>query len=306
MGLAVYRWEPSSAAIRGLLERVFRTVGRQPRHLISDQGTQFTARGFRQWCRRRRIGHRFGAVGKYGSLAVIERCIRTFKADCTRRLTLVPYHPADIRQELALYVCWYNSRRPHTWLGGATPVRFATAGAGQAGHLASSPVRVGRGVHFVPLHRSSCAYNPGHSSNSRSATTPDVEPAHHHACASGLNPIARNPFPKWQTDSLVFSNPVGRRGGASRCSGPDRPDSLIRLRLGSGFVRPDSRSEWRTRSHWPTSAGHDHSASTNFCTASLNICGCCRLSRWPESGRRRNREPLIPVCMISASFDGMS
>jgi len=44
-----------------------------------------------------------GAIGKYGSLAVIERCIRTLKTERTRRLTIVPYWLVAIEQELAFY-----------------------------------------------------------------------------------------------------------------------------------------------------------------------------------------------------------
>ena len=78
-------------------------------------------------------------------------------------------------------------------------------------------------------------------------------PAHRHACASGLDPAAANPFPKWPRDSLVFSHPVERRGRASRCSGPDGPDSRIRLRLGYDLLRLENLSVWRTRSRRPTS-----------------------------------------------------
>src|SRR6185436_501829 len=74
MGFVVYRREPSPRAIRKFLEGVFRRIGEWPENLISDQGTQFTEKEFRRWCRRHGIRHRFGAVGKYGSLAVIERC----------------------------------------------------------------------------------------------------------------------------------------------------------------------------------------------------------------------------------------
>jgi len=121
MGFAVYRGQPSSVAVRDFLERLFRRVGRRPRHFITDQGRQFIAKEFKRWCRRRGIRHRFGAVGKYGSLAVIERSIRTLKAECTRCLLLVPYSFAAFDQELALYFSWYNGHRPHTRLGGATP-----------------------------------------------------------------------------------------------------------------------------------------------------------------------------------------
>jgi len=72
-------------------------------------------------CRRRGIRQRFGAIGKYGSLAVIERCIRSIKTECTRRLILVPYRLAAMQRELAVYFSWYNIHRPHSRLGAATP-----------------------------------------------------------------------------------------------------------------------------------------------------------------------------------------
>lgn len=121
MGFAVFRRQSPSAAIRRFLERLFREVGRRPRSLVSDQGRQFTATEFRHWCRRRGIRQRVGAIGRYGSLAVIERCIRTFKDECTRRLVTIPYRLAAFKTEMGLYFCWYNIHRPHTRLRGATP-----------------------------------------------------------------------------------------------------------------------------------------------------------------------------------------
>jgi len=118
MGFAIFRCQPTSAAVQGFLERLSRS--HQPRHLVSDQGSQFTAREFKCWCRRRGIRQRFGAIGKYGSLAVIEHCIRTIKHECTRRLILVPYRLAAMEQELTFYFSWYNGHRPHSRLG-ATP-----------------------------------------------------------------------------------------------------------------------------------------------------------------------------------------
>ena len=121
MGFAVYRALPSSASVRRFLEAAFQEAGAIPHDLISDQGIQFTPRAFRRWCHRHGIRHRFGALGKYGSLAVIERGIRTIKNECTRRLSVVPYRLAAFDQELALYCSWYNSLRPHSRLRGATP-----------------------------------------------------------------------------------------------------------------------------------------------------------------------------------------
>jgi putative transposase len=121
MGFAIYRGQPSAKAVLRFLERLIAEVGQPPRDLISDQGRQFVAKEFRRWCRRRGIRQRFGAIGQYGSLAVIERCIRTIKTECTRRLVAVPYRLADFERELGLYFSWYGSHRPHTRLRSATP-----------------------------------------------------------------------------------------------------------------------------------------------------------------------------------------
>jgi transcriptional regulator with XRE-family HTH domain len=87
MGCSVFEHCPSSAALCSFLEGVVRHAT-TPKYIITDHGKQFTARPFRRWCRRRGIRRRFGAVGQYGSLAVIERFIRTLKDECTRRLVV--------------------------------------------------------------------------------------------------------------------------------------------------------------------------------------------------------------------------
>jgi putative transposase len=121
MGFAIFRRPPNAKAVRGFLEPRFREEGHQPRHLVTDHGVQFVAREFRRWCHRRGIRQRFGAIGQYGSLAVIERCVRTLKTECTRRLTVVPYRFTAFRQDLGLYFSWYNGHRPHMRLGAGTP-----------------------------------------------------------------------------------------------------------------------------------------------------------------------------------------
>jgi transposase InsO family protein len=120
MGFGVFRRQPSASAVREFLARRFREEGCQPRHLVTDHGKQFVARAFKRWCSRRGIRQRFGAIGKYGSLAVIERAIRTFKTECTRRL-IVPYRLTLMQRELALFVSWYNGHRPHSRFAAATP-----------------------------------------------------------------------------------------------------------------------------------------------------------------------------------------
>ncbi len=60
------------------------------------------------------------AVGQYGSIAVIERFIRTLKDDGLRRI-LVPLTLEKMRAEANAIIAWYNTCRPHTALGGRTP-----------------------------------------------------------------------------------------------------------------------------------------------------------------------------------------
>lgn len=120
MGVIAFRQQPSSAAIRAFLDRVGRKAGAAPNYIITDQGRQFVAVGFRRWCRRQGVGQRFGAVGKYGSIAVIERFIRTMKAEGTLRI-LVPWRLAACQRELSIFAAWYNHERPHDTLGARTP-----------------------------------------------------------------------------------------------------------------------------------------------------------------------------------------
>ena len=120
MDFAVFTQNPTSLAVRQMLGRAIREAGQVPDHLITDQGTQFTDKGFRRWCRRRGIRQRFGAVGKYGSISVVERLIRTMKAEALRRI-VVPLDRSAFRREVSLFVEWYNQHRPHSTLEAATP-----------------------------------------------------------------------------------------------------------------------------------------------------------------------------------------
>ncbi len=120
MGAAVFLKEPSSAEVVRFLERVCRALRSRPAHLITDHGVQFAASDFAAWCHRRGIRRRFGAIGKYGSLAVVERFIRSMKTECTRAI-LVSFRRLEFERGLEAYVAWFNAERPHTFLAGATP-----------------------------------------------------------------------------------------------------------------------------------------------------------------------------------------
>ena len=72
MGAAVFTRPPSSVAVRSFVDGVIREAT-TPKYIITDHGKQFTAGAFRRWCRRRDVRQRFGALGRYGSLAAVGR-----------------------------------------------------------------------------------------------------------------------------------------------------------------------------------------------------------------------------------------
>ena len=86
VGFAVFDKHPSSIDVRQFLGRVVAQVGAPPEVLICDRGKQFIAEGFKKWCRRREINLRYGAVGKQGSIAVVERLIRTMKEEGAQKI----------------------------------------------------------------------------------------------------------------------------------------------------------------------------------------------------------------------------
>jgi putative transposase len=121
MGYAVFLKEPSSAEVCMMLGRGIAVAGKAPRHIVCDHGPQFDCDGFRRWCRRKGIKPpRYGAIGKRGSLAVIERLILTLKT-LLCCLPLVPLRRSTFHCEIGAAIDWYNEQRPHMTLGGRTP-----------------------------------------------------------------------------------------------------------------------------------------------------------------------------------------
>ncbi len=127
-GFAVFTKMPSSSEACRFLDRATRRRGsRKPRHIVADKGNQFSCREFRSWCARHRIRPRFGAVGKQGSITVVERFIRSMKSECTR-LIRVPLDLRAMRHEIGAYATWYNEHRPHQALDGRTPAEVCAGG----------------------------------------------------------------------------------------------------------------------------------------------------------------------------------
>ncbi|UCG16703.1 MAG: transposase [Phycisphaerales bacterium] len=120
IGFGVFPKRPTSLAVCTFLGRMITRANATPKYLICDKDSIFWCREFKRWCRRKRIRPRYGAVGQHGSIAVIERFIRTMKDEATRRI-LVPQRRTDFHRELNHFFAWYNECRPHAALEGRTP-----------------------------------------------------------------------------------------------------------------------------------------------------------------------------------------
>ena len=120
LGLAVFKKQPTSTAVRAFLGRAIGRSKACPKYIVCDQGSQFTSGGFKAWCKRKSIRPRYGAVHRHGSIAVIERFIKSIKDEWLRRLVITLRIEA-MRHDLSTYASWFNEHRPHQALGGSTP-----------------------------------------------------------------------------------------------------------------------------------------------------------------------------------------
>jgi transposase InsO family protein len=130
IGFAVFESLPDSEEIIKVLNKAIKRSGKKPKHIITDKGTQFYPSNakdenkgkhpFFKWCKRKGIKRRTGAVGKFGSVAIIERFMKSLKNECARMI-IVPLNMSKLRHEINLYITWYNQFRTHEYLKGRTP-----------------------------------------------------------------------------------------------------------------------------------------------------------------------------------------
>jgi len=120
MGEKVFTKCPTGADITKAFEEICCENAVSPKHLVLDHGAQFYCREMLDWCKGRNVKPRFGAVGRHGSIAVVERLHLSMKEECTRRI-IVPLNKRDFEKELSFWQEWYNSLRPHMTLKGKTP-----------------------------------------------------------------------------------------------------------------------------------------------------------------------------------------
>jgi hypothetical protein len=121
MGIGVFPGRPDCRSVCAFFGRSIRRVGTPPKYVVCDRDSIFDCEAFRRWIKRKGIKPpRYGAVGKHGSIAVVERFILTLKNEGTRRI-MIPFRRDAVRRELQIFTDWYNEARPHMTLGGKTP-----------------------------------------------------------------------------------------------------------------------------------------------------------------------------------------
>jgi putative transposase len=115
----VFASEPSASEVLAVLDRAVCRHG-PPRHFVSDRGAQFTSAAFRGRLAAHAVRQRFGAVGQYGSIAIVERFWRTLKGLLGVRLSPA-LSKTHLEHRVDRALCYYACLRPHQGLAGATP-----------------------------------------------------------------------------------------------------------------------------------------------------------------------------------------
>jgi transposase InsO family protein len=125
LSVRVFSKEASAREIAQIVSRTSKRHGR-PAHFVSDHARCFTGQVFRRKLLWLGVKQRFGAVGKKGSIALIERRWRTLKDALGLRL-LRPLVAEDLAVTVEMGLLHYSHFRPHQALGGATPGRRVRA-----------------------------------------------------------------------------------------------------------------------------------------------------------------------------------
>ena len=89
------------------MDTATRRSGAKPKCIIADKGKEFFCQPFKDWCERRGILPRYGAIGKHGSIAIVDRFIGSMKTECTWKI-MVPLRLQVMLRDLACYATWYD------------------------------------------------------------------------------------------------------------------------------------------------------------------------------------------------------
>lgn len=112
----------SGARVGRELDRVVELRGR-PCTIVSDNGTEFTSNAMLTWAEKNAVEWHFIAPGKPQQNAFIESFNGRLRDECVNEHIFDGLPHA--RRILAAWRADYNTARPHTSLGGLTPIEYA-------------------------------------------------------------------------------------------------------------------------------------------------------------------------------------
>lgn len=121
----LFATEPSAAEMAAALDEALARARRfHPDltldHFVTDKGACFTAEEFQRAVARNGLNARFGAVGRHGSIALIERLWLGLKDLLQLRLDRCLLIE-DLERRVGLGLLYYSVLKPHQGLRGATP-----------------------------------------------------------------------------------------------------------------------------------------------------------------------------------------
>jgi putative transposase len=118
-GLRVVRALDAIAAVHGY-----------PEEIVCDNGPEFTGRALDQWAYQHHVRIRFIDPGRPVQNAIVESFNGRMRDECLNQHWFLDL--ADARRIIAAWREDYNTRRPHSALGGRTPEEFATISMGRS------------------------------------------------------------------------------------------------------------------------------------------------------------------------------
>jgi putative transposase len=111
----------SAARVVRVLEQVVAWRGR-PQALRLDNGPEFLAECFAEWCAERDIALRYIQPGKPNQNAFVERFNRTFRYEVLDAYVFDSLE--QVREISAQWILEYNEERPHDTLDGIPPALY--------------------------------------------------------------------------------------------------------------------------------------------------------------------------------------
>jgi putative transposase len=151
---------PGARVVRVLEE--LKARGRKPRHIIIDNGTEFTSQVLDRWAYENGVQLHFITPGRPMENGYIESFNGKFRDECLNENWFLDL--ADARQKIAAWKWDYNHVRPHSALGYLTPMEFvkswAATGYGKDGGEAAL-----ENASRFPLSHSldGCGHQPGNA-----------------------------------------------------------------------------------------------------------------------------------------------